>query len=125
LIWCYYFIVGLSTHQWKFFNLFVPSACPLILVPLLAVIVLISYLARAISVGLRLTANVLSAHLLLAILSNLVFTLMSISLVYFALGFLPLIGILGIVILEFGISLIQAYVCCILASSYIKDFYLH
>lgn len=51
-------ILGLSIHGLRFFALFVPAGTPLILVPLLVIIELISYAARNVSLGLRLAANV-------------------------------------------------------------------
>ena len=50
-------ILGFSKHGLKFFSLFVPSGCPLALLPLLVLIEFISYLARNVSLGLRLAAN--------------------------------------------------------------------
>lgn len=52
-------ILGLENHGLKFFSLFVPAGCPLGLLPLLVLIEFISYLARNISLGLRLAANIL------------------------------------------------------------------
>ncbi|KGK36696.1 hypothetical protein JL09_g4155 [Pichia kudriavzevii] len=101
--------------------LFVPVGTPLALVPLLVLIELLSYSARAISLGLRLAANTLSGHLLMSILGNLVKTFMGISKITFIIGLLPIAGIFAIVILEFAISCIQAYVFAILTSSYLKD----
>ena len=118
--------LGFQRHGLKFFSLFVPAGCPLALAPLLVLIELLSYIARAISLGLRLSANVLSGHLLLAILGTLIFNLMSISLITFILGFIPIIALLAIVALEFAIAIIQSYVFTILTSSYLKDaVYLH
>lgn len=51
-------ILGFSKHGLKFFSLLVPAGCPLPLLPLLALIEFISYLARNISLGLRLGANI-------------------------------------------------------------------
>ncbi|GMM39092.1 F1F0 ATP synthase subunit A (mitochondrion) [Saccharomycopsis crataegensis] len=115
------FIVSLN-----FFGFFVPEGTPLPLVPVLVLIELLSYTARAISLGLRLSANILSGHLLLSILSGLTLTLMSVSIITFVLGFLPLAGILAIVCLEYAISMIQAYVLSVLTAGYLKDaLYLH
>lgn len=50
--------LGFQKHGLEFFSLFVPSGCPLGLLPLLVLIELISYLARNISLGLRLSANI-------------------------------------------------------------------
>lgn len=51
-------ILGFKEHGLRFFALFVPAGCPLILVPLLVLIETISYMARCISLGLRLGANI-------------------------------------------------------------------
>ena len=52
-------ILGFSKHGLKFFSLFVPAGCPLGLLPLLVLIEFISYLARNVSLGLRLAANII------------------------------------------------------------------
>lgn len=125
-LWLGLTILGLYIHKWEYFSLFVPVGTPLPLVPLLVLIELLSNSARAVSLGLRLGANTLSGHLLMSILGGLVKTLMSINALSFILGFIPLAGIFCIVILEFAISCIQAYVFAILTSSYLKDsVYLH
>ncbi|OWB54154.1 hypothetical protein B5S28_g3821 [[Candida] boidinii] len=119
-------LVGLFINKFVFFSLFVPSGTPLPLVPVLVLIELLSYTARAVSLGLRLSANTLSGHLLMSILGNLVKTLMGINKFTLILGLIPLLGIFCIVILEFAIACIQAYVFSILTSSYLKDsLYLH
>jgi F-type H+-transporting ATPase subunit a len=51
-------ILGLKEHNIKFFSLFVPAGCPLVLLPALVLIEFISYLARNVSLGLRLAANI-------------------------------------------------------------------
>lgn len=50
--------------------MFMPAGAPLALAPLLVIIEFISYLARAISLGLRLAANITAGHLLLLILAG-------------------------------------------------------
>merc|ERR1712036_141735 len=88
-------IMGLSRHGLKFFFLFVPSGCPLALVPLLVLIEFISYLARNVSLGLRLAANILSGHMLLNILSGFTYNIMTSNLIYFFLGLFPLAFIIA------------------------------
>src|SRR5947208_13740198 len=51
-------ILGFQIHALKFFSLFVPSGCPLVFLHLLVLIVFISYLARNVSLVLRLTATI-------------------------------------------------------------------
>lgn len=126
-IWIGLTILGLIKHKFEYFGLFIPSGTSLPLVPFLVIIEIISNIARSISLGLRLGANILSGHLLLTILCGLIFDfIISSSFIIAILGFIPLIIILGIVSLEFAIAAIQAYVFCVLTCSYIKDaIYLH
>lgn len=120
-LWLGVTIIGLAKHGWGFFALFVPSGTPLALVPILVLIETISYSSRAISLGLRLSANVLSGHLLMLILGSLIFNLMSVSLFTFVGGIIPMLAVVTIIVLEVAISMIQAYVLCILFSGYLKD----
>jgi F-type H+-transporting ATPase subunit a len=114
-------ILGLQIHSLKFFSLFVPSGCPLGLLPLLVLIEFISYLSRPVSLGLRLGANILSGHMLLNILAGFTFNIMKTGFIYFFLGLVPLLFILAFSGLEIGIAFIQAQVFVVLSSSYIKD----
>lgn len=114
-------ILGFQKHGLKFFSLFVPAGCPLGLLPLLVLIEFISYLARNISLGLRLSANILSGHMLLNILSGFTYNIMTSGFVSFFLGLIPLAFIVAFSALELGIAFIQAQVFVVLTSSYIKD----
>lgn len=114
-------ILGFNKHGLKFFSLFVPSGCPLILLPLLVLIEFISYLARNISLGLRLSANILSGHMLLNILSGFAYNIMTSGFILFFIGIIPLSFIVAFSGLELGIAFIQAQVFVVLTSSYIKD----
>lgn len=114
-------ILGFQIHALKFFSLLVPSGCPLGLLPLLVLIEFISYLARNVSLGLRLAANVLSGHMLLNILSGFTYNIMSKGIIYFFLGLLPLAFIIAFSGLEIGIAFIQAQVFVVLSAAYIKD----
>lgn len=119
-------ILGFYEHKQGYFALFVPMGCPLVLVPLLVFIELLSYMARSVSLGLRLGANILSGHMLMAILGGFIYNIMASNILFFILGFIPLTVVFGIMSLEFGIAAIQAYVFCILACSYIKEaLYIH
>jgi F-type H+-transporting ATPase subunit a len=114
-------ILGFQKHGLKFFSLLVPAGCPLALLPLLVFIEFISYLARNISLGLRLAANILAGHMLLSILAGFTYNIMTSGIVFFFLGLLPLAFIIAFSGLEFGIAFIQAQVFVVLTSSYIKD----
>ena len=114
-------ILGFQKHGLKFFSLFVPAGCPLGLLPLLVLIEFISYLARNVSLGLRLSANILSGHMLLNILAGFCYNIMTSGILFFILGLIPLAFIIAFSGLELGIAFIQAQVFVVLTSSYIKD----
>ncbi|RKF65557.1 NADH-ubiquinone oxidoreductase chain 4 [Golovinomyces cichoracearum] len=114
-------ILGFQRHGLKFFSLFVPSGCPLALLPLLVLIEFISYLSRNVSLGLRLAANILSGHMLLSILSGFTYNIMTSGIIFFVLGLIPLAFIIAFSGLELAIAFIQAQVFVVLACSYIKD----
>jgi len=114
-------ILGFQKHGLKFFSLLVPAGCPIALLPILVLIELVSYLARNISLGLRLAANITAGHMLLNILSGFVYNIMNAGILYFILAMIPLAFIIAFSGLELGIALIQAQVFVVLTSSYIKD----
>jgi F-type H+-transporting ATPase subunit a len=114
-------ILGFKIHNLKFFSFFVPAGCPLALLPALVLIEFISYLARNVSLGLRLGANILSGHMLLNILSGFTYKIMSTGVLFFIIGLLPLSFIIAFSSLELGIAFIQAQVFVVLTCSYIKD----
>jgi F-type H+-transporting ATPase subunit a len=114
-------ILALSIHGIKFFSFFVPAGTPLALVPLLVLIEVVSYLARAVSLGVRLFANIVAGHTLLKILSTYLFKLFSGSLIVAVLTLIPFAIFLALIGLEIAVSLIQAFVFTLLVCSYLKD----
>ena len=114
-------ILGLSIHKVKFFSYFIPSGTPLALVPLLVLIELLSYSARAFSLGIRLFANMTAGHTLLKILSTFLLQMFSASLLIAVLTLVPFAIFMALIGLELAVSFIQSYVFCILTCSYIKD----
>lgn len=114
-------ILGLSIHKLHFFSYFVPSGTPLALLPLLVLIEVISYSARAFSLGIRLFANMLAGHSLMKILATFLYKMFSSSILFAILTLIPFVLFLAIMTLELCVSFIQAYVFCILTTSYIKD----
>jgi F-type H+-transporting ATPase subunit a len=113
--------LGVASHGMGFMRLFVPAGTPLPLLPLLVVIESISYLARAISLGLRLSANMLSGHVLLKIISTFSWQFITGSLLGLILAPLPVLFLTLLYGLELGVAVIQAYVFVLLTGSYLND----
>jgi len=114
-------ILGLSIHNLAFFSFFIPSGTPLILVPMLVIIEFISYLARAVSLGVRLFANLTAGHSLMKILSTFLYQMFNSSLIISILTLIPFSLFITLVGLELAVSFIQSFVFCLLVSSYLKD----
>jgi F-type H+-transporting ATPase subunit a len=114
-------VLGLTKHRLHFFSFFVPAGTPLPLTPLLTLIELVSYFARAFSLGVRLLANLVSGHALLKILSTFLGQMFSSSIIVAVFALIPFCLFLAIVGLELAVSFIQAYVFTLLLCSYLKD----
>lgn len=107
---------GVIKHNWKFIMLFIPQGIPIPLVPIIFIIEIISYLSRIISLSVRLTANMVSGHILLVIISTFGY---KIGLIGSILVFIPILIIFYI--LELGVAIIQGFVFSVLTATYIKD----
>ncbi len=107
-------IIGIVRHGFHFLRLFVPRGVPAPLLLLLVPIELLSYCIRPFTLSIRLFANMLAGHTMLAIFG----------------GFAAAVGILGIfpmgidiliVALEVLVAALQAYVFAILSCLYLSD----
>jgi F-type H+-transporting ATPase subunit a len=108
----------MGNYHVRFLRAVVIYADPL---SLLVLIELISYLARAVSLGVRLFANITAGHTLLKILSTYLFKLFSGSLLVAIITLIPFSIFLALIGLEIAVSLIQAFVFTLLVCSYLKD----
>jgi ATP synthase subunit 6 len=111
-------IVGILIQKAKFVDTFIPAGAPKILKPFLIVVEIISYFSRPFSLGIRLFANMMAGHTLLAILANFTFV---ISKKNFIISLIPFFLIVAIVGLEAMIAGLQAYVFTVLVCIYLND----
>jgi len=114
-----FLLLGIFENKLGFLKLFIPSDAPVVLVPLITVIEIVSYIIRTFSLSLRLFANMMAGHTLLHILSS--FVLKFIEMKYYFISFFPFILVVMIVVLELGIAFLQAYVFVILLCIYMND----
>lgn len=66
-------IIGINLYKWETSNVFLPAGIPLLLVPLLILLEVISYVAKVFSLSIRLFANLFSGHALLKILTSFIY----------------------------------------------------
>ena len=120
-IWLACTLIGLLNHRLEWWSQFFPVGTPLLLAPLIVPIELISYSIRAITLGVRLAANITAGHLLLAILSGFAWQMLLSGGLIAVLGTLPFAIVVAITGLEIGVALIQAFVFTLLTTIYIND----
>ncbi len=112
---------GLIRHGLKFFSLFVPGGVPVWLMPIIVPIEVISFLARPISLSVRLFANMLAGHTMLKVFAGFVVSLGSAGGALAILSPAPLLGIVAVTALEFLVAALQAYVFAVLTCIYLND----
>lgn len=108
-------IIGFVKHGVYFLSLFLPKGTPTWLAPLMIVVELFAYLARPISLALRLAANMVAGHVLLKVMAGFVISLT----IYLKILPIPLMVIL--IGFEIFIAILQAYIFSILSCVYLND----
>lgn len=114
-------IVGFQIHGLHFFSFLLPKGAPLMLAPLLVVLELVSYCFRAVSLGVRLFANMMAGHTLVKILSGFAWTMLSVGGVLALVSVIPFGIVFALTGLEIGVACLQAYVFTILTCIYLND----
>ena len=107
-------ILGFVRHGMHFFSFFAPPGTPVVMLPLLVPIEIISYLSRPISLSVRLFANMLAGHTLIKVIAGFI-ALLGVA------GVLPFALVVALTGLEILIAFLQAYVFAILTCLYISD----
>nr|WPN89769.1 ATP synthase F0 subunit 6 [Sinoscolia sp. 1 GYN-2023a] len=114
-LWLSFMLFGWIKNMNHMFAHLVPQNTPNILMPFMVLIETISNLIRAITLSVRLTANMIAGHLLVTLLSS---TGVSMSFYFtFLLVFIQLL----LLTLESAVAIIQAYVFMVLSTLYSSE----
>jgi len=108
-------VIGFIKHGLKYLELFVPKGVPIVLLPLIVIIEIISYLSRPVSLSVRLFANMMAGHTMLKVFGGFVISLGLLG------GWLPLGFSVALTGLEILVAFLQAYVFAILTCIYLND----
>lgn len=93
----------------------VPLGTPMILIPLIVLIEIVSNVIRPITLSVRLAANIVAGHLLITLITS---GLPGADLYVIIIIFVPLVSLF---ILETAVALIQSYVFITLSSLYVGE----
>ena len=107
-------ILGFVIHGFKYLKIFVPSGVPMVLLPIIMIIEIISYLSRPVSLSVRLFANMKAGHTMLKVFGGFVISLGLLG------GWLPLSFSVALTGLEILVAFLQAYVFAILTCIYLN-----
>lgn len=115
-------ILGFMIHGIRYLNILKPTGVSKILIPLIVAIESVSYCMRAISLGVRLAANMLAGHALLHIISGFTWQfLIHPSVIIKIVTIIPFVILVALTGLELIIAFLQSYVFTVLTCSYIND----
>jgi F-type H+-transporting ATPase subunit a len=114
-------VVGIAKHGLGWFKLFVPHGVPIVILPFISLIEIISFLSRPVSLGLRLFGNMLAGHIVLKVFAGFVVSLASFGAVGVVGAIAPLAMAVALTALEFLVAFLQAFVFAILTCVYLND----
>jgi ATP synthase subunit 6 len=114
-------VVAGRLHGSVYFGHFLPAGCPFALYPLIIPIEFISYVFRVVSLSVRLFANMMAGHTLLAVLAGFGWTMANTSTELLIFHPLPILVVFVLVFLETAVAIIQAYVFTILTCMYLDE----
>ena len=115
-------ITTFKKYKMKMFSLFLPANTSFFLALLLVPIEFISYIAKPISLGVRLFINLMAGHSLLKVIVGFSWSMVLLENVIVSSGMVaPMIILTLLFGLELGVALIQTYVFIILTCIYIQD----
>lgn len=99
----------------KFLAFFLPKGTPWWMAPLMYFIELFAYLARPVSLSIRLAANMMAGHLLMKVVAGLIIMF------GFAAGWVPFLFLIGVTGFEIFVAILQAYIFTVLTCVYLND----
>lgn len=114
-------VVALRIHGLHFFSYFFPAGAPIVLAPLIVTVEIISYLSRPVSLSIRLFANMVAGHVMLAVFAAFVVMLGTHGGILSVVSVGPVALNTVLVGFELLVAGLQAYVFAILTCIYLHD----
>ena len=114
-------IIGFQRHGVELFSLFLPANSGFFLALLLVPVELISYIARPISLGVRLFINLMAGHSLLKVIVGFSWNMLLVENLKAIVFVAPLLVLVLLMGLELAVAVIQAYVFITLTAIYLND----
>jgi len=119
MVWVTVTLIGFYNHGFGYLKLFVPSGVPILLMPLIVPIELISYFIRPVSHSVRLFANMMAGHTMLKVFAGFIVSFMGAGLGLA--GIAPLAFMVAFTGLEILVAFLQALIFTALTCIYLND----
>jgi ATP synthase subunit 6 len=114
-------IIGFKKHSVNMLSLIIPANSTFALALVLVPIEFVSYIAKPISLGVRLFINLMAGHTLLKVIVGFAWSMLLLEDLMAIIHLVPLLLLVILMGLELGVALIQAYVFTILTCIYLND----
>jgi len=114
-------IITFEKYRMQSFSLFIPANASFSLALILVPIEFFSYLARPISLGVRLFVNLMAGHTLVKVIIGFSWSMVLLENSTSIGSIIPLITVVVLFGLELAVALIQTYVFIVLTCMYIQD----
>lgn len=108
-------LIGFYRHGLHFLGFFLPKGTPWWMAPMMYMIELFAYLARPISLSVRLAANMTAGHTMLKVMAGFVIMLGVMG------GFAPFALLVVLIGFEIFVAILQAYIFTVLTCVYLND----
>jgi F-type H+-transporting ATPase subunit a len=113
---------GLRQRGRLFFVQFLPAETPMLLAPMIVLVELVSYLARPITLGVRLFANMFAGHMLIKLFGDFAAMMVDrLGAIGIVAAFAPVALMVVLFAFEVMVVLIQSYIFILLTSVYIRS----
>ena len=113
--------IAFKHHKMNMLSLFLPANTSFVLALVLVPIEFVSFVAKPISLGVRLFINLMAGHTLLKVIVGFSWSLLILENLLSFVHVIPLLVLVVLMGLELGVALIQAYVFTILTCIYLND----
>ena len=114
-------IIGFKKHNVNMLSLIIPANSTFVLALILVPIEFVSYIAKPVSLGVRLFINLMAGHTLLKVIVGFAWSMLLLEDMLAIVHIIPLLILVILMGLELGVALIQAYVFTILTCIYLND----
>ncbi len=108
-------VIGFRHQGLHFLRIFLPEGTPLWLAPMMVFIKLFAYVARPVSLAIRLAANMIAGHTIIAVIADFVLKM------HLVLAPLPFAFIMALIAFEIFVAILQAYIFTVLTTVYLSD----